>query len=85
MPGIPDKPIVYSDNDAALILAKNPEMHQKAKHIDIKYHFVRDEYDAGRIGLQRVGTAKNRADILTKVLTKQPHRNGVQKLGMGQA
>jgi hypothetical protein len=85
LPGIPDKLIVYSDNDAALILAKNPERHQKAKHIDIKYHFVRDEYDAGRIGLQRVGTAENRADILTKVLTKQPHRNGVQKLGMGQA
>ena len=80
--GIQDTPTICSDNDAALILAKNPEKHQKAKHIDIKYHFIRDEYEAGRIRLQRVATAENRADILTKALMKQLHRDGIAKLGM---
>jgi hypothetical protein len=82
LPGIQDIPTISSDNDAALILAKNPEKHQKAKHIDIKYHLIRDEYDAGRIHLQRVATADNRADILTKALMKQMHRDGILKLGM---
>jgi hypothetical protein len=74
LPGMPTGPLtICSDNDAALILAKNPERHQKAKHIDVKYHFIQDEYEAGRIRLQRVATGENRADILTKSLSKQMH------------
>jgi hypothetical protein len=72
--GMPTGPLmIYSNNDAALILAKNPKRHQMAKHIDIKYHFIRDEYEARRISLQRVATGENGADILTKPLSKQLH------------
>src|ERR1700716_518139 len=43
LPGIQDTtPTICSDNNPALILANNPEKHQKAKHIDIKYYFIRD-------------------------------------------
>jgi len=84
LPGMPTgPPIICSDNEAALVLAKNPKRHQKAKHIDIKYHFIRDEYEAGRIRLQRVATGENRADILTKSLSKQMHQLACKKLGLG--
>jgi hypothetical protein len=86
LPGMPTgPPIICSDNEAALILAKNPERHQKAKHIDIKYHFIRDEYEAGRIRLQRVSTDENRADILTKSLSKQLHQTACRRLGLGDS
>jgi len=83
LPGIPaGPPIISCDNEAALILAKNPERHQKAKDIDIKYHFIRDEFELGRIQLDRVATDENQADILTKALTKQLHLRAVQMLGL---
>jgi hypothetical protein len=85
LPGIPQgPPTICSDNDAALILAKNPERHQKAKHIDIRYHFIQDEFESGRIQLDRVPTDENRADILTKALTKQMHLRAVQMLGLAR-
>ena len=33
---------LYSDNTAALVYAKDPKYHEKSKHIEIKYHFIRD-------------------------------------------
>ena len=44
--GVPDVPVLCLDNNTALIVARNPEQHKKAKHIDIKYSKVRDEYEA---------------------------------------
>ncbi len=43
--------IICSSNEAALIVSKNPELHKKAKHIDIKHAKARDEYEAGNIWL----------------------------------
>ena len=34
---------MYEDNQAAINMTKNPNYHRKAKHIDIKYHFIRDQ------------------------------------------
>ena len=44
------------DNQGAIALAKNPVQHQRCKHIDIKYHFVRSEGNSGVIDLQYIPT-----------------------------
>ncbi len=38
-----DEPVtIYEDNQSAICMSKNPQFHGRCKHIDIKYHFVRD-------------------------------------------
>jgi Reverse transcriptase (RNA-dependent DNA polymerase) len=73
---------LYSDNTAAQILAKNPENHERAKHIDTKYHLVRDEVEEERIKLEDISSKENIADILTKPLPIQTHRYLSKKLGL---
>ena len=51
-------------------LAKSPVNHQRSKHIDIKYHFIRSEINSGIISLEYTPTDMNVADIFTKPMTK---------------
>ena len=53
-----------------LALAKNPVHHQRSKHIDIRYHFVRDEVQKGHVDLRYVPTEDNVADVFTKPVSK---------------
>ena len=57
---------LYCDNQGSLALAKNPVHHQRSKHIDIRYHFVRDEVKTGSVELFYVPSDQNVADIFTK-------------------
>ena len=82
---VPDVPVLCLDNNAALIVAKNPEHHKKAKHIDIRHSKIRDEYEAGNIQLVRVASKDNAADIFTKALDKGAHERAVTMLGLSQA
>jgi hypothetical protein len=57
------------DNNAVLKLSKNPELHQRTKHIDVRYHFLRQRViDDKDLQTLRVDTAENVADTLTKAL-----------------
>lgn len=62
--------LVNVDNQGTINLAKNPVNHQRSKHIDIKYHFIRTEIQAGTIKLDYIPTKDNVADIFTKPATK---------------
>ena len=59
---------VYIDNQSARQIAMNPVHHQRSKHIDIKYHWIRDKVAAQEIELVHVPTPEQRADFLTKTL-----------------
>lgn len=61
------------DNQSAIRLIKNPEFHQRTKHIDIRYHFIRYVYEAGDFQVDYVETDKQRADTFTKALTVEKH------------
>ena len=52
----------------ALVLAKNPVPHDRSKHIDIKFHFLRDCVDGGQIVIEFAKTGRQLADVLTKPL-----------------
>ncbi|CAL4086023.1 unnamed protein product, partial [Meganyctiphanes norvegica] len=60
---------LYADNQGAIALAKNPVHHQRTKHIDIKYHFIRLAVDEGVVDLQYIPTSENIADQFTKPLS----------------
>lgn len=62
--------LIYVDNQGAINLAKNPVNHQRSKHIDITYHFVRSEIQSGNVKLQYILTDSNVADIFTKPATR---------------
>eukprot|EP00253_Pinus_taeda_P035120 PITA_35120 len=51
-------------------LSENPVFHDRSKHIDIRYHYIRDMVQRGAIRLQHIGTDEQVTDILTKPLGK---------------
>ncbi|OKP08903.1 hypothetical protein PENSUB_5509, partial [Penicillium subrubescens] len=61
---------LYIDCNSALKLTRNPEFHNKSKHIDVKHHFVREKLAEGLINTQRVNTKDNLADVFTKALPR---------------
>lgn len=61
---------IYGDNQGAIALSKNPVHRSRCKHIDVKYHFIRDVLRAGRINIKYCPTETMVADILTKSVTK---------------
>ena len=70
------------DNKSAIALSKNPVHHDRSKHIDTKYHFVRDCVDRGEVNIDHVGTAEQLADILTKALGRVRFVELRQQLGV---
>lgn len=76
-------PSLYGDNQPAQKLAKNAGNHKGSKHIDIKYHRIRELLEKKVLKLIYVPSKKNTADIMTKALDKgtfEMHREG---MGMG--
>ena len=59
---------IFEDNQSTICLAKNQHIHGRTKHIDIKYHFIRDMVEAGRIKLTYCASENMIADMLTKGL-----------------
>ena len=57
---------IFEDNQAAISMSKNPQYHGRAKHISIKYHFIREQVNDGRVMLKYCPTQDMIADMLTK-------------------
>ncbi|KAL8170759.1 hypothetical protein V2J09_022563 [Rumex salicifolius] len=64
-------PILKVDNKSAIALAQNPVHHERSKHIDTKYHFIRECVESGNVKLEYTNTETQLADILTKPLGRQ--------------
>jgi len=61
-------PVLKMDNQSAIALSKNPILHDRSKHIDIKFHFIRECVESGKISVDYTSTQEQLADILTKAL-----------------
>ena len=61
---------IYCDNTIAISLSKNPVQHSKAKHIPIKYQYLRDQATSKNNKLEYVATQEQIADIFTKPLSR---------------
>ena len=74
-----DLPTLHCDNQSAIMLKNNPMFHVKTKHIDVKYHFIRDVLEDKHMELVKVHTDDNPADLLTKGLASE---RGLHTVGL---
>jgi len=81
--GLPRAPVVIkADNQGVIALAKDPRFHSRTKHIDIQWHFVRDQVETGAIKFQWVQTSNIAADGLTKALTIEKFKGFIRQIGI---
>lgn len=73
---------MYVDNQFAIKLTTKLEFHKKTRHIDIRFHSVRDNFEKGEIDVEYVETKQQLADMFTKPLSRQLLRYLVDKIGM---
>jgi hypothetical protein len=62
--------LILCDNQSCIKMTENHVFHDKSKHIEIQYHYIRDMVERGAIKLQYVGTDEQVADVLTKPLSR---------------
>ena len=74
--------MIYEDNQSCIKMTKNPVNHGRAKHIDIKYHHIRDEVKRGEVTLEYCETTEMLADIMTKALHGPRHKDLTAALGI---
>jgi hypothetical protein len=65
---------LYGDNNGSRALTKNPQFHDRAKHIRVRYHFIRDLVNDGIITIPYIPTHDMIADIFTKSLPRKAFR-----------
>ncbi|GJW34137.1 retrovirus-related pol polyprotein from transposon TNT 1-94 [Tanacetum coccineum] len=73
---------MYCDNKSAITLCCNNVQHSRAKHIDVHYHFIKEQVENGIIELYFVQTEYQLADIFTKYLLRERFNFLIEKLGM---
>ena len=66
----PTTTVIHADNQGCIALAKNPVAHSRAKHIDIRHHFLRERIANNEISFKYCPTTRMIADILTKPLPR---------------
>ncbi|GJZ49753.1 retrovirus-related pol polyprotein from transposon TNT 1-94 [Tanacetum coccineum] len=73
---------LYCDNKSAIALCCNNVQHSRAKHIDIRHHFIREQVEKGVVELYFVRTEYQLADIFTKALPRERFKFILPRLGM---
>ena len=71
---------IHIDNDAAKSMAENPVNHERTKHIDTAFHFIREVVEAKVVSLYHVNTKKNIADLFTKAVCRTDFHRHVDNL-----
>ncbi|GJW32440.1 retrovirus-related pol polyprotein from transposon TNT 1-94 [Tanacetum coccineum] len=62
---------MYCDSKSVIAISCNPVQHSKTKHIDIRYHFIKEHVEKGTVEIYFVGTEYQLADLFTKALPKE--------------
>jgi hypothetical protein len=63
-----DEHVVFCDSQSAIDLNKNATYHSRTKHIDVRYHWLREVIDKKQMRLENIHTEKNPSNMLTKVV-----------------
>ncbi|GJU13905.1 retrovirus-related pol polyprotein from transposon TNT 1-94 [Tanacetum coccineum] len=77
-----DKIPMYCDSKATIAILCNPVQHSCTKHIDVRYHFIKEHVKKGIVELFFVGTKYQLADLFTKALSEDRFKYLVRRLGM---
>ena len=74
--------MIFCDYQSGIHLSENLVFHDRSKHINIRYHFIRDMVHRGAVRLDHIGTDEQVADILTKPLGKVKFLTFRESLGV---
>ena len=72
------------DNQSTIQMTKNPEFHARTKHIDVQYHYIREQVASDKVQVEYVPSAEMLGDELTKPLSAQARKEKLQGLGLTQ-
>lgn len=70
------------DSQSAIQQSKNPGFHDRSKHIDVRYHFIRECVEENKVTVESIGTKDQLADILTKALGREQFCELCSRLGV---
>jgi len=73
---------IFCDSTSAINIAKNPCQHKRTKHIDARYHFLRDNVEKGLISMKFCAIDKQIAYIFTKALSREQFEKNRLELGL---
>ncbi|GJS24883.1 hypothetical protein Tco_0453515 [Tanacetum coccineum] len=73
---------LYHDNKSAIALCRNNVQHSRSKHIDVRYHFIKEQVENGIVEFDFVRTEYQLTDIFTKPLPRERFNFLIKKLGM---
>ena len=73
---------IYFDSSSAIAISHNPIQHSRTKHIDIRYHFLKDNVQKSNIELIFVPSPEEIADVFTKALDDKDFNHFLKLLGM---
>ena len=76
------KVVLKIDNQSAIALSKNSVHHERSKHIDTRFHYIRDCVESGMIEIQHVCTEDQHVDILTKSLARMKFLEMRERIGV---
>ncbi|KAJ0890399.1 putative RNA-directed DNA polymerase [Helianthus annuus] len=78
--------VVLCDNESTIHLAKNAMFHTRTKHVDVRYHWIRDAIEDKLFELEKVHTNDNGSDMFTKPLARETLKvTGRYKFGLKQS
>ena len=66
-----EKYVLFCDSQSAIHLAKNSSYHSRTKHIDVRYHWIRDVVSSKLLKLEKIHTDDNGSDMMTKILPNE--------------
>ncbi|KYM94367.1 Copia protein [Cyphomyrmex costatus] len=75
-------PILRVDNASAIKLMKNPGFHKRSKHIDVRFHYVRERVQEQQLKIEYIPSEEQVADILTKPVPRVRNERLRRMLGM---
>ena len=73
---------IFVDNQSAIQLCKNPVFHGRSKHIETRFHFIRECVEDGKVCVQKIDSDEQLADILTKPLGRAKFLELRTKMGV---
>jgi hypothetical protein len=74
--------VIHCDNQSCIKLSENPVFNDCSKHIDIRYHFIRDCVQRGVVRLDYIQINEQMADIFTKALSRQKFEKFRDQMGL---